>query len=59
MEYKNLSSLERKHYQHGYIAAHTQALMFTPLSELIEHYDIDFINSALTNVELVYKNKRS
>lgn len=54
IEYENLSSLEKKHYQHGYIAAHTQALMFKSLSELLEHYDIDFINSFLTNVELVY-----
>ena len=59
IEYNNLSSLDKKHYQHGYIAAYTQELMFKPLSELLEHYDIDFINSFLTNIELIYKNKRS
>lgn len=59
IEYNNLSSLEKKHYQRGYIVAYTQELMFKPLSELLEHYDIDFINSFLTNVELIYKNKRS
>lgn len=58
IEYENLSSFEKKYYQHGYIAARTQELMFKPLSELLEHYDIDYINSALTNVELVYKNKK-
>ena len=59
IEYNNLSSLEKKHYQHGYIVAYTQELMFKPLSELLKHYDIDFINSFLTNIELIYKNKRS
>lgn len=59
IEYNNLSSLDKKHYQHGYIVAYTQELMFKPLSELLEHYDIDFINSFLTNIELIYKNKRS
>lgn len=59
IEYNNLSSLEKKHYQYGYIVAYTQELMFKPLSELLEHYDIDFINSFLTNIELIYKNKRS
>lgn len=59
IEYNNLSSLEKKHYQHGYIVAYTQELMFKPLTELLEHYDIDFINSFLTNIELIYKNKRS
>ena len=59
LNYNKLSSTEKEAYKNGYAVAYAQALIHKPISELLKNYKIDFINSSLTNVELVYKNKRS
>lgn len=55
LEYDKLSSKEQKAYQRGYVVAQVQELIHKPLSELIKSYNIEFINSVITGVELAYE----
>lgn len=52
--YDFLTVIEKKAYHRGYVVAKTQELIHKPLSELLKQYNIEFINSVLTNIELVY-----
>lgn len=53
LEYNKLTHEEQKAYQRGYAVAQAQELIHKPLSEFIKSYNIEFINSFLTNIELI------